>query len=383
MKLERLIVLGSALIVLAGCATGERYEPARPTVKRLPPRDIQFAGMSGAPTALGAWDLASRRALHSRLSIAPSFRERVRFPEREPYAVSYRFTLVRGQVLRVQIARVDAVADLFADMYHALGGDVFRPVQPVAQSEDGLVFEARADGDYVLRLQPPLRRGGLYEVTVLGDATLLFPVAGMDLSAIRSTFGDARDGGVRAHEGVDIFAPRGTPVIAVTDGYIRQARNTPTGGLVIWHADATRDLTYYYAHLDKLHVREGAWVRAGETIGEVGNTGNARGTSHHLHFGIYRPGTVPVDPAPLLAGTTELNEIGGFTAQLGQWTQVSGNGVRLRTSPSLAGAVIRELSAATPLLVLGDAGEWQRVVLNDGTTGFVAARYTDTGYGSR
>jgi peptidoglycan LD-endopeptidase LytH len=382
MKLENLIVLGSALVMLAGCATGERYEPQRPSATR-PPRDMHMAGSGTAPPALRAWDEASRRALRSRLSIAPSFRERVRFPELEPYAVAYRFVLVRGQVLRVQIARVDAPVDVFADMYHAVGGDVFRPVQPVAQSAEGLVFEARADGEYVLRLQPPIRRGGLYEVTVLGDGALLFPVAGASLSAIGGVFGDARDGGARAHEGVDIFAARGTPVIAVTDGYIRQARNTPTGGLVIWQADATRELTYYYAHLDELIVREGTWVRAGDTIGTVGNTGNARGTRHHLHFGIYRPGTIPVDPGPLLAGTTELNEIGNLTAQLGEWTHVSGNGVRLRTSPSLAGAVIRELSASTPLLVIGDTGEWQRVVLNDGTTGFVAARYTDSGYGSR
>jgi murein DD-endopeptidase MepM/ murein hydrolase activator NlpD len=384
MKLGNPVILLSVVVTLAGCAAGERYETRRPAVKRPPPREVYATTSSLPASALRSWDEASRRALRSRLSIAPSFRERVRFPEHEPYAVAYRFPLVRGQVLRVQVTRIDAQADLFSDMFHALGGGVFRPVQPVAQSPDGLVFEARADGEYVLRLQPPMHRGGLYDVTVLGNATLRFPVADAGLSSIGGVFGDARDGGVRSHEGVDIFAPRGTPVVAAADGTIRQARNTPTGGLVIWQADATSELTYYYAHLDELLVHPGARVRAGDTIGTVGTTGNARGTRPHLHFGVYRPGTIALDPAPLLAGSTEpLNDLRTSTRRLGEWSHVSGSGVRLRSSPSLAGAVIAELAPATPLLILGDSGEWQRVVLEDGRTGFIAARYTDAGYGSR
>lgn len=381
MKRAELIVLGSAALVLGACTT------LAPAPRRGPPPrvpiEVASSRLGAEGSALRAWDDAGRQALRTNLSIAPSFRERIHFPGNEPYAVAYRFTLVRGQVLRVHVASLDAPAGLFTDMFHALGGGVLRPVQPVSESEQGWVFEARADGEYVLRLQPPINRGGRYEVSVVGDVALVFPVADADLAAVGSVFGDARDGGSRAHEGVDIFAPRGTPVRAVADGYIRQARNTPTGGLVIWQADATRDLSYYYAHLDELLVREGSWVSAGETIGTVGNTGNARGTRYHLHFGIYRPGTIAVDPAPLLAGTRELNELYAATPNLGQWTRVNGSRVRLRTSPSLAGSVIRELAASTPLLVLGDTGDWQRVVLADGTSGFVAARFTDAGYGTQ
>src|SRR5690606_11079602 len=125
---------------------------------------------------------------------------------------------------------------------------------------------------------------GTIDVVVNGGVSLEFPVAGGGKRDIGSVFGDPRDGGARSHEVVDIFAPRGTPVLAAADGFIRQARNTPTGGLVIWQSDASSDLTYYYAHLDELHAREGTYVRAGETIGTVGNTGNARGVRPHLHF---------------------------------------------------------------------------------------------------
>jgi hypothetical protein len=222
-----------------------------------------------------------------------------------------------------------------------------------------------------------MHEGGTYDVAVRGGTALVFPVEGKDASAVASVFGDPREGGERMHEGIDIIAPRGTRVVAVADGRIETARNTPTGGLAIWHEDAAGELTYYYAHLDELLVRAGAWVRAGDVIGTVGNTGNARSAPPHLHFGIYRPGTIPLDPAPLLAATAEPGDMIIDGRWLGAVTHVTGDRVRLRRSPSTAGAIITELSPGVPLLVLGDTGGWQRVVLPDGTSGFVAAWLTE------
>lgn len=128
---------------------------------------------------------------------------------------------------------------------------------------------------------------------------LSFPVA-MPGAAIASVFGDPRDGGAREHHGVDIFAPRGTPVVAAGDGRVTDVRNTPVGGLVIWMEDFDRGLIYYYAHLEEQYVRRGQIISAGDTIGAVGNSGNARGVNPHLHFGVYLPGTIAVDPAPML-----------------------------------------------------------------------------------
>ncbi len=286
--------------------------------------------------------------------------------------------MVRGQSLRVSVRPVGDAADVFVDVFHYMGGDVFRPVHWAQRSAGGSTLVARADGEYVLRLQPPMRRSGTYEVAVFGGTSLVFPVEGRDAASIGSVFGDPRDGGERAHEGVDIFAPRGTPVVAVADGYIETARNTPTGGLAIWLKGATGELTYYYAHLDELHVRAGTWVRAGDVIGRVGNTGNARGARPHLHFGIYRPGTIPLDPAPLLVASAEPSDMIIDGRWLGAVTRVSSDRVRLRRSPSAAGSIITELTPAMPLLVLGDTGDWQRVVLPDGTSGFVAAWMTES-----
>jgi hypothetical protein len=382
MKLETIVMAGAAVLLLGSCSAGEWPETPRPTAVRSA-RDVYAAGAVSDPAALRAWEDASRRALRSGLRIAPSFRERIAFPPGEPHAIAYRFTMVRGQSLRVRITSIGAASELFADAFHYMGSDVFRPVHWAEQSAYAFTLVARMDGEYVLRIQPPMQRAGTYEVAVLGDASLMFPVEGRDASSIGSVFGDPRESGARAHEGVDIFAPRGTRVVAVADGYIETSQNTPTGGLVIWQQDASSDLKYYYAHLDELIAREGTRVRAGDVIGRVGNTGNARGAQTHLHYAIYRPGTIPLDPAPMLAATTAPGDVAIDGRSLGFMTRVTGDRVRLRRSPTTAGSIIMELSSAVPLLVIGDTGDWQRVVLPDGTSGFVASWLTDASYSDR
>ena len=113
-------------------------------------------------------------------------------------------------------------------------------------------------------------------------ATLHFPVAGHDPAAIISTFGDRR-GSSRLHQGVDIGAPRGTAVVAVADGFIERIKDGGRGGKQLYLRDA-RGRLYYYAHLDSWSVAEYDAVRAGDVLGTVGDTGNAQGTTPHLHF---------------------------------------------------------------------------------------------------
>ena len=102
------------------------------------------------------------------------------------------------------------------------------------------------------------------------------PIGGS--STFEDSWGWARSGG-RRHEGVDIIAERGTPVIAVRDGWA-QFKNSNLGGRSIWLTTPDGD-RFFYAHLD-------AWegdsrdVRAGDVIGYVGSSGNAGGP--HLHF---------------------------------------------------------------------------------------------------
>jgi murein DD-endopeptidase MepM/ murein hydrolase activator NlpD len=112
--------------------------------------------------------------------------------------------------------------------------------------------------------------------------------------------------GQGAHEGNDILADRGAPVVAVADAIIARLSRTERGlgGIYIWlrRADGTE---YYYAHLDSItpELNEGSRVTAGQRIGANGNTGDARYGAPHVHFEIHPGGSAPVNPFPHLVAT--------------------------------------------------------------------------------
>lgn len=149
-----------------------------------------------------------------------------------------------------------------------------------------------------------------------GDApaewALIVPIAGVDPASLHSSWGEARGGGKRGHQGLDIMAPEGTPVIAASDGTVEKLYfSQGGGGVTLYQRAAGGRWMLYYAHLRGYAPRivEGQAVRAGETIGYVGDTGNAGAGNYHLHFAVARmaPGEgwwqgTPVDPYPLLAG---------------------------------------------------------------------------------
>jgi murein DD-endopeptidase MepM/ murein hydrolase activator NlpD len=125
-------------------------------------------------------------------------------------------------------------------------------------------------------------------VEVLRDRDPMLPVD-VDRDDLRDTFSDAR--GSRTHDALDIMAPRHTPVRAVEDGTIAKLLNSQGGGgITVYQFDPSGSFCYYYAHLDRYApgLREGQAVERGDTIGYVGNTGNASRTAPHLHFAIFR-----------------------------------------------------------------------------------------------
>jgi murein DD-endopeptidase MepM/ murein hydrolase activator NlpD len=129
---------------------------------------------------------------------------------------------------------------------------------------------------------------------------LVVPVAGVQPERLSSTFGAPRSGG-RQHQGIDIFAHRGTPVLAAAPGRVIRVGHNHLGGRVVWVAGGGARL-YYYAHLNSFSVEGGQTVAAGDEIGRVGNSGNAVTTPPHLHFEIHPAGHLfrAVDPAPML-----------------------------------------------------------------------------------
>lgn len=143
-----------------------------------------------------------------------------------------------------------------------------------------------------LVLAYPYLRNAARFVSLLREpppTALPVPVEGVSRSRLADTWGAARSGG-RTHEGIDIFAPRGTQVLSATQGIVVRKGTNRLGGKVVtvlgpggWY--------HYYAHLDDwADPAMGDWVEPGTVLGYVGTTGNAQGTPPHLHYGLYDSG---------------------------------------------------------------------------------------------
>lgn len=141
---------------------------------------------------------------------------------------------------------------------------------------------------------------------------LIVPVQGVRVAQLVDTFTQARDGGLRVHDAIDIMAPRGAPVVAAAPGRIEKLFVSRAGGNTVYQRSPDGTMIYYYAHLDTYAPRlaEGQVVRAGQRIGTVGSTGNANPAAPHLHFAVLRTRAeakwydpaVPLNPYPLLGG---------------------------------------------------------------------------------
>jgi len=252
-------------------------------------------------TALGEdWLKAADKPFDNQIKVQLPYQEAFVIADTKPDALGYRFDAKRGQKILVDIEiLVTDTTRVFIDLFR-IENDSLGEFRQVASADSSfqLGFEPRRDATYLLRLQPELLRGGDFKITIENVPTLTFPVAGKNQRAIQSFFGDPRDGGRRDHHGVDIFAKRHTPIIAPIKAEVRFVGTRGLGGKVVWLRDRKTGNNLYFAHLQEQKVERYQTVNPGDTIGTVGNTGNARYTPPHLHFGIYRNG--PVDPYPFI-----------------------------------------------------------------------------------
>lgn len=374
-------VFGGLLLCVAACDTAP--DRVLPSFMASTPHERYEYGIREAnlqETALGyEWLMAARRALTGALPVQPPYEELGYLDPLQAGAMGFRIAARRGEMLAFSVELEGEVPNrIFLDLFRAVE-DTLRPhrLEAHADSTDReLTHFVRRDGDYILRVQPELLRGGRYRITITQGPSLGFPVEGEDMGAIRSVFGDVRDGGRRDHHGVDIFAPRGTPVLAATAGQVRSTRIGGLGGKVVWLNDEFGQ-RQYYAHLDSQAVRRGQRVNQGDTLGFVGNTGNARTTPPHLHFGIYA--RRPYDPYPALnPRPITPPALTADTTIVGLWARSTDGSLGVRASPTRRSEVVGELARHTPLFVIGGAGGWYRVILPDGEAGFVLAAAVET-----
>lgn len=172
--------------------------------------------------------------------------------------------------------------------------------------------EVHAAGKKIVVMARPGTEVAIAEGLVVGPAGLAIPVAGVKANGLVDTFTQARAGGARVHDAIDIMAPTGTPVLAAAPGRLEKMFfSKGGGGITAYVRSLDGKWCYYYAHLQDYAsgLVEGQPIRRGQLLGHVGFTGNANPAGPHLHFAINRMSEgesfyqgSPVNPYPLLVG---------------------------------------------------------------------------------
>jgi murein DD-endopeptidase MepM/ murein hydrolase activator NlpD len=246
------------------------------------------------------WLAVSKRALDNAQTIELPYRQNGYFHAERPGALALQFMANFGERITFDVSKKTGTRFvIFADLFkqsdntsHLLSADT---------GSTTFDFDIEETGTYILRLQPQLYNSGEYKLSVSVGPSLDFPVS-TGKANVGSYWGDNRDGGKRSHEGIDIFAPKLSPAVASADGVVTSVKEGGLGGKTVWMKVNDKRTFLYYAHLDKQLVHEGQSVKSGEVVGLVGNTGNAKNTPSHLHFGVYTSDG-PVNPLPFVNRT--------------------------------------------------------------------------------
>lgn len=311
-------------------------------------------------------------ALNDSVQVALPYLQAGQFWPRNFQIYSYNIDLSVGEKLELEVESDSLNHLVFIELYKRQNDSLrsFKTVQTADYEERSLSAEVDETGTYKVIIQPGLEANTAFAIRIKKTPIYEFPVAGGNNRNVQSLWGAARDGGRRSHEGIDIFAPRGTPVIAVTDGRITSSGERGLGGKQVWLRDPKRGLSLYYAHLDSIAPLGNARVKTGDTLGFVGNTGNARTTPPHLHFGIYKGYRGAVNPFPHIYqhkepdfGTPEFPETHHLV------TKATAN---LRDQPNTkSSTIIGNLQAQDTIRVLGKSDEWFHIRTNTNQAAYI------------
>lgn len=350
---RRLFFLG-LLVVLASCTK------IKDLLNPPTPRELYSREFDERNSDFNAWERAYQESYKDSLLMFLPYQETGNFSPDEITVYSYNMDLERGEVFQFEIS-VDSInTRVFVDFLRQTD-DSLNSYELISQrnsTERHFQFNVQETDTYKITIQPELGANTPFELISYTMPSYIFPVSGYTSSAIQSFWGAPRDAGRRQHEGVDIFAPRGTPVIAATDGRIRYTGERGLGGKQVWlRTNLFGGNSLYYAHLDSIADVDGH-VEEGDTLGFIGNTGNARTTPPHLHFGIYaRNGAV--NPLPFVQEGERPNS--SISTQDQSTVVVHSTYANLRLAASLSGQKIGEAVQGDTLQVLGITEDWHHI----------------------
>lgn len=266
-------------------------------------RKLISAGLD--KTAIGTkWINNAQQSLQKAVEIKLPYQETGYFSAEKNEAIAFKFQLLKGQKLQINLNRKPIENFMiYSDLFEVDGAN-YKSLASADTLGFNIHLDAEQSGTYILRLQPELLGSGEFTLAITSGASLDFPLKSANRSSIKSLWGVDRDKGARRHEGIDIFAPLRTPVLAVADGTVTRVNTNNLGGKVVWFRPQNKNYTLYYAHLDEQTVTDGQAVVLGDTLGLMGTTGNAKGGLPHLHLGIYTNGGA-VDPLPFVDPTVQ------------------------------------------------------------------------------
>ncbi|MGO4877883.1 peptidoglycan DD-metalloendopeptidase family protein [Pedobacter psychrotolerans] len=366
--LDRILpfILLTSMILSCKSGTVNLFKAASPHEQYL--RKLETSGLN--KTAMGsAWIKTATLSMEKALNINIPYLETGYFASDRTPAAAYKFTATKGQKINISITKKPTnAAMLYLDLWHLPADGKIRMVASADTLNNPIQYDIEASGNYLIRLQPELLQSVQYTLEITSGPSLAFPTQSKSKN-IGSFWGDGRDNNARKHEGVDIFGTFRSPVLAIAEGTITRVNENNLGGKVVWLRPKGKDYTLYYAHLDEQIAMQGQEVKTGDTIGLMGNTGNARNTPTHLHFGIYAsdgatnplPFIDPVKKTPqkIIAPLNSLNE-----------NLRTSKAVKFYRAPSPA-ALAENLDAATLLNIQSATGHFYKAELPDGKTGFV------------
>ncbi|WP_124979290.1 M23 family metallopeptidase [Nonlabens xiamenensis] len=328
-------------------------------------REVYVRSLKKQPEILQRWNQKLEIALQDEIILDKPFYEQVITDSSNAFTSGYMVKIAQGEILSVKLKADDGVPlpwilEIYDEKQNWL--------EEAEITENGLELNyfTHASSSPRLILQAQLGVTSQAQLMVQKKAYYGFPLVRKTNASIKSFWGASRDGGSRSHEGNDLFASRGHPVVAVSNGRVTSIRNRGLGGKQIWIRDTKIGLAQYYAHLNDWNVKHGDQVIKGDTIGFVGNTGNARTTAPHLHFGIYQDGKA-VDPKPYIWQPSLPDSSPPLP-----WLEdpaATGFSANLRQSPDAASQILQDLKQSK-VSILGSSGNWYHVRSSLGKTGF-------------
>ncbi|TCD00765.1 hypothetical protein EZ449_19910 [Pedobacter frigidisoli] len=370
---QRILPLLSVLFIssiIISCKTGSINLFKADSLHEQYQRKLETAGLD--KTAMGAaWINSATSSIEKALTITVPFKEVGYFSAEKIPAAAYKFSAIKGQKLTISSTKKPTETALYLDFWFLPENGKPKLVASADTLNSPLKHDIDDTGNYLIRLQPELLKSIEYTLEITSGPSLAFPIKSKNSSnSIKSYWGDGRDNNIRKHEGIDIFGTFRSPVLSIAEGTITRVNENNLGGKVVWLRPKGKDYTVYYAHLDEQIATEGQVVKIGDTVGLMGNTGNAKTTPTHLHFGIYTAGGA-INPLPFIDPISKLPvNIGVPISNLNKTLRTSMQ-VKLLSAPQNRANVLANLEAGTIINVNSATGNYYRAELPDGNTGFI------------